>query len=209
MEDSSVAERERQTSRARAPAGRTGAPVDQDVWRAFTQGIAPIKGRERAPAERAPVVLKIEPKPAVRRAVPVPPPPQPKAPALPELKPGASPGVDRRTADRLRRGEFAIDVEIDLHGHTLEEAYRALAISIEKASAAGHRCVLVITGHGVRSSAGRGALREALPRWLNEPALRPRILTLAPAQPKHGGQGAFYVLLKRRRGQIGKEVGEK
>ena len=53
-----------------------------------------------------------------------------------------------------------------------------------------------------------GALREALPRWLNESALRPGILAIAPAQPKHGGRGAFYVLLKRRREQAGGRTGD-
>ena len=178
---------------------------DQEVWRTFTQDVAPLAGR--APKRlHAPVVPAVIAKPARPKPVPPAPVPQPMLPpALPELKLGATPGVDRRTAERLRRGEFAIDVTVDLHGHTLEEAHRALALSIQRASVAGHRCVLVITGHGERSATGRGALREALPRWLNESALRPGILAIAPAQPKHGGRGAFYVLLKRRREQTGAE----
>ena len=191
-----MVDRERQASRARARGARIPPAAEPDVWRAFTQDIAPLKGRDRTPVRSAPAI----PPPgkttvATRAAQPT---LRPKT-SLPELKPGLSPGVDRRTAERLRRGEIPLDIEIDLHGHTLEEAHRALRGFIERASAAGCRCVLVITGHGGRSAAGRGALREALPRWLNEPALRPRILALASAQPKHGGPGAFYVLLKRRR----------
>jgi DNA-nicking Smr family endonuclease len=45
----------------------------------------------------------------------------------------------------------------------------------------------------------RGILRRAVPRWLNEPDLRPLILGFAQAQPAHGGAGAFYVLLRRKR----------
>ena len=69
--------------------------------------------------------------------------------------------------------------------------------------------MLVITGKGSRSrgagaplSFGEGAmgvLREALPGWINRPALRPLVLAFCAARPKHGGDGAFYVLLKRRR----------
>lgn len=182
---------------------------DHDVWRAFTQDVAPLAGRAQkrllrvpAAAPVAPVSVRPKPVPATPAA------PTRIKPALPELKPGAAPGVDRRTAERLRRGEFTIDVTVDLHGHTLAEAHRTLALSIERAAVAGHRCVLVITGHGQRSATGRGALREALPRWLNESALRPGILAIAPAQPKHGGRGAFYVLLKRRREQAGGRAGD-
>jgi DNA-nicking Smr family endonuclease len=62
----------------------------------------------------------------------------------------------------------------------------------------GRRCVLVITGKGIwRSEAG--ILREMVPRWLNEAPNRARVLAIAHAQPRHGGQGALYVLLKRKR----------
>jgi DNA-nicking Smr family endonuclease len=60
------------------------------------------------------------------------------------------------------------------------------------------RTVLVITGKGGFGDA-RGVLREAVPRWLNEGDLRPRVLSCAWAQPKHGGAGALYVLLRRQR----------
>ena len=66
--------------------------------------------------------------------------------------------------------------------------------------------MLVITGKGLSDGDGdagagraRGVLRQAVPRWLNEPANRARILAVMPAQPKHGGAGALYVLLKRKR----------
>ena len=51
------------------------------------------------------------------------------------------------------------------------------------------------------SGRGSGVLREAVPRWLNEPPLRPRIIAFTQAQPKDGGHGALYVLLKRPRGE--------
>lgn len=117
---------------------------------------------------------------------------------LPELAPGTAPGVDSRTAEKLRRGELAINGRLDLHGHTQEEAHRALIAFVEAAWRRRARCVLVITGKG-RGSEGVGILRAALPRWLNAGPLRPRILAFAPAQAKHGGAGAVYVLLRRQR----------
>lgn len=106
---------------------------------------------------------------------------------------------------RLRRGALAIDGTLDLHGMTRAEAHQALDTFIAHAVDGGRRCLLVITGKGTRSGAddfGRprgGVLRAAVPRWLNAPSARPHILAMVPAQPRHGGDGAFYVLIKRRR----------
>jgi DNA-nicking Smr family endonuclease len=63
--------------------------------------------------------------------------------------------------------------------------------------ARGSRCVLVITGTGART--GGGILRQLTPRWLESPPNAPRVIAYAPAGPAHGGDGALYVLLRRRR----------
>jgi DNA-nicking Smr family endonuclease len=81
---------------------------------------------------------------------------------------------------------------------TQEEARRALDAFLARAAQAGKRSVLVITGKGGRGSSD-GVLRAAVPRWLNEAPNRARLLAFAPAQPPHGGAGALYLLLKRRR----------
>lgn len=117
-------------------------------------------------------------------------------PTLQPLQHGASPGVDRRTADRFRRGKMAVDGRIDLHGMTQEQAHGALHHFIESRYATGARCVLVITGKGAR---GEGILRRAVPRWLNDARLRPLILSFSHAQIPDGGEGALYVLLRRQR----------
>lgn len=109
---------------------------------------------------------------------------------------GESPGVDRRTADRFRRGRMTIDGRIDLHGMTQEQAHIALHHFIESRYAVGARSVLVITGKGAR---GEGVLRRAVPRWLNDARLRPLILSFSYAQIPDGGDGALYVLLRRHR----------
>ncbi|MET1026053.1 MAG: Smr/MutS family protein, partial [Dongiaceae bacterium] len=89
------------------------------------------------------------------------------------------------------------------HGRTQAEAHDALHGFILRAHQAGKRCLLVITGKGGVKTIGeqrtRGVLREAVPRWLNEPGLRRHILAFEHARPQHGGEGALYVLLKRDR----------
>lgn len=136
--------------------------------------------------------------PAVRR-------PQPVARPQPrpiELSPGATPGLDRANAERLRRGDMPIEGRLDLHGLTQAQAHDALDGFLGLSHAIGRRCVLVITGKGSfgeESGRGRGILRDLLPRWLNEAPNRTRVLAFTQAQPRHGGGGAFYVLLKRQR----------
>jgi DNA-nicking Smr family endonuclease len=92
-----------------------------------------------------------------------------------------------------------LDGEIDLHGLSLDEAGRALRAFLDDAYRGGRRSLLVITGRGQRAADGVGRIREALPRWLNEPETRPLVVAYAPARPRHGGHGAFYVLLRKRR----------
>jgi DNA-nicking Smr family endonuclease len=123
---------------------------------------------------------------------------------LQPLSHGAAPGVDRRTAERLRRGQIEPEAEIDLHGHRIADARRALAAFLEAASNQGLRSVLVITGKGLRSGLEEGVmprelLRDQVPAWLNEPANRARVLAFTYAQPRHGGRGALYVLLRKKR----------
>ena len=120
---------------------------------------------------------------------------------LSELKPGVTDGIDRSTANKFQKGKMSIDGRIDLHGMTQEVAHNALNAFIEDSWRAGKRCVLVITGKGSRADEyGRtGLLRERTPQWLSAPNLRNRILAIHQAQIQHGGAGAFYVLLKRRR----------
>jgi DNA-nicking Smr family endonuclease len=122
-------------------------------------------------------------------------PPRAKAvPAAPAPKP--NPGLDKRTAERFRKGEMAIDRRLDLHGMTQERAHAALDRFVRQAWADGLRVLLIITGKG---SGGEGVLRRSLPQWLAAGEHAPRVLRLETAQPKHGGGGAFYVLLRRQR----------
>ena len=107
------------------------------------------------------------------------------------------PGVDGHRADHLRRGELPIEGAMDLHGLTVEMAHAALQRFVMQSSSLGRRCLLIITGKGSRE--GTGILHREVPRWLNEPPLRNLLLGFSYAQPKHGGEGALYLLLKRQR----------
>jgi DNA-nicking Smr family endonuclease len=112
------------------------------------------------------------------------------------LDPQRPVGLDRRTWLRLKRGQVAIEQTLDLHGRTQDEAHGALARFLAGARAAGCRCVLVVTGKGLGSG---GTLRHMVPRWLNEGVNREHIVAFSPAQTRHGGAGALYVLLRRHR----------
>ena len=118
------------------------------------------------------------------------------------IKIGSVAGLKRRQADALRAGNIAIDAQLDLHGFSRREAGGKVAAFLARSARRGHRCVLVITGQGRRDplAKAKGVLRGGLERWLNEPATRPLLLACVPAQRRHGGQGAFYVLVRRRRG---------
>ena len=145
---------------------------------------------------------------------PPPPPPSPPAappaqarraeatpPPLPALEPGAGAGVDKRTSARLRKGRLAIEGRLDLHGMTQKEAHRALDHFLARSHDAHRRCVLVITGKGLSADGSVGVLRSALPGWLNQPPNRARVVAFSRAIPRDGGDGALYVLIKRKRGR--------
>ena len=121
---------------------------------------------------------------------------------------GDAPGVDKRTATRFRRGLMPIDATLDLHGHTQASGRQALAGFLRAHRAAGRRCVLVVTGKGLKDDWSVGALRQALPGWLNAPDLRRLILAYCHAQPQHGGSGAVYILLRRERARGGGRDGD-
>ena len=115
----------------------------------------------------------------------------------PELTPGNSAGLDKRNAQRLKRGQLRPEARVDLHGMTQVEAHAELNGFIAECRMADLRYVLVITGKGsVREG---GVLRRMVPRWLNQPPLRGMVIAIEQATPRDGGGGAYYLLLRRRR----------
>lgn len=114
--------------------------------------------------------------------------PAPQAP----LACGDYSGLDGATAQRLRQGRYPIHARLDLHGMTREQAHGAVTQAVQAAYHAGKRCLLVITGKG-------DVLRESLSSMLNAPDARGCLLAFGHAHALHGGTGAFYLVLKRRR----------
>ena len=152
------------------------------LWAAAVRDAAPLDGRALEPADE-----------------PAPQPPPKKAATTRHAAPPASGHGDlpigrleRQDLARLRRGMAALDARIDLHGLTEEQAHHAIDRFIELSWSAGRRLVLVITGKG-------GVLRALLPRWLAASRHRGRVLGVSEASPRHGGSGAYYLRLRRRR----------
>lgn len=113
--------------------------------------------------------------------------------------------MDKKAFMRMKRGKLSPEARIDLHGMTLARAHPALNGFIIDAHARGLRLVLVITGKGKDRDRGgpiperRGVLRHQVPDWLRMPPLGPLVLQVTAASRKHGGEGAWYVYLRRSR----------
>ena len=213
-------------------AGRGIGPEDRALWDQVTRDATPLEPELRATAaEAAPAPVKTGPPPPptpARTPTPIPARAPPRAPQI--LRPAGSgkqpaisidlagpavapvgrpePGLDRRNAERLRRGERAPDDRIDLHGLTAERAHRALDHRIGEALGRGERLILVITGKGGKKRntddapfmrEDEGVLRQQAPRWLRSGPHAAHIVGIYQAHPRHGGAGAFYVYLKKRR----------
>ena len=187
----------------------TTAPEDAELWQRLTAAVQPLHAETRKP--RATPKSKTPAKPATGKIIqPASTKPLPAAlPDLPVVRKRTIAGLDQRKADRLRRGELEIDARLDLHGMTQDAAHAALGSFMNRAAARSFRCVLVITGKGAPRQraeqaadvmpARGGILRSAVPRWLAEPTIRSLIVAIHPAAVQHGGDGALYVLLKRKR----------
>ncbi|HEX8167913.1 MAG TPA: Smr/MutS family protein [Beijerinckiaceae bacterium] len=168
---------------------------ERRLWAQVARAVTPLPGRTlpELPPERPPAQTEAPPPSAVA-------PPRPRTgPALPPLAP-----LDRKTLLALRRGARRADAVIDLHGMRQAEAHGALVAFLHRSRERGHAVVLVVTGKGA-SAAGeglfeeRGVLRRAVPHWLRLPELRAVVLGFEEAASRHGGSGALYVRLRKRR----------
>lgn len=102
-------------------------------------------------------------------------------------------GLNRMTLRKLRRREWPIQDELDLHGLTNEEARRLLVEFLHHASQGGFRCVNIIHGKGWRSEGRDGLLKVNTRHWLTQ---HPQVLAFCEAPLNAGGAGAVWVLLK-------------
>ena len=104
-------------------------------------------------------------------------------------------GLQHRTLRRLRRGEYRIEAELDLHGCTRREARQAVVEFLHHCQQHGYRVVRIIHGKGLGSHQKRGVLKQHVNHWLRQ---RDEVLAFCSALPRHGGTGALYLMLKRR-----------
>jgi DNA-nicking Smr family endonuclease len=108
-------------------------------------------------------------------------------------------GLDPRLLSQLRRGEFAMQSHIDLHGMTQPAAYQALTDFILESVRRGLRSVLVVHGRGLGSPGGRPVLKHRAANWLSHGTIGGHVLAFTTARAHDGGAGAMYVLLRREK----------
>lgn len=166
---------------------------ERALWNYITRDVEPIYGTENKKIPSPPAAARPPLSPLSRESVR-----EKGKSTAPFRRPGDYAGVDAATARKLKRGHLYIDRKLDLHGHNREQARIALLQALDKMREEGGRMLLVITGKGGRGGK-EGVLQQAVPRWLGEPELAPYVLVFDTARPEHGGAGALYVLLRRRR----------
>jgi DNA-nicking Smr family endonuclease len=204
-------------SRARLPAGRhILSEEDEELWASVAKTLEPVRRIERVMGPLEPAKRPEGPQTEVKRGRRGPAhhehPPMKARPVAPAPVRSSPPlaALDWRRARRLAAGRAEIEARLDLHGMRQSEAHVALRAFLVACHAKGLRTVLVITGKGgapdddpsthavVWSGRDRGILKRSVPRWLAEPELRAFVVGYTTAHPRHGGEGALYLLLRRR-----------
>jgi DNA-nicking Smr family endonuclease len=179
---------------------------DRRIWSRVTGTVTPPRKRKAARVQTdaahvevmAQVLSALETRPAPkplpkRKTTPAAPLAQTR-PASP--RPAAAPeDVEPNRKRRLTRERDPIEARIDLHGFGRFEAEDQLRGFLTASQARGMRAVLVITGQG---RLGGGVIRAAFAEWMHAPALRSVVSGYTVAHQRHGGNGAFYVTLRRK-----------
>jgi DNA-nicking Smr family endonuclease len=168
---------------------------ERALWDEITRSVRPLRAGPTAPA-----------KVAATAATPLPSSP-PRRPGQVRQRGEEAPApqverIERRQRQRLGRGIDLIDARIDLHGKHQREAYAVLLTFLRRAQHQGLRFVLIITGKGAgprEHGEERGVLRRQVPLWLKLPDFRACVGAFETAHAAHGGEGALYVRLRRRR----------
>jgi DNA-nicking Smr family endonuclease len=168
---------------------------EQALWTALTRSIKPLRPGARTPVMPA-VPVKAVPVTGLTKA------PMPTVAAAPARTPAAV--LDSGWERRIRNGNIAPDMAIDLHGHTLAAAHGRLNQALSAALARDVRVLLVVTGKppksaGVGSGSRRGAIRGEIGHWLETSSYADRIASVRVAHQRHGGDGALYIILRRKK----------
>ena len=167
---------------------------ERALWQKVVQSVRPMEGS-------APITPEPEPEPDRREPPPfVAVPPRRPVPTKRRAEPGTT--LDSTWDRRLARGLVPPDRIVDLHGHNLATAYDLLDRRLDQAVASGARLMLLITGKPPKEEGrpvARGAIRAAIGDWLAASRHAGDIAAVRNAHPRHGGAGALYVVLRRRR----------
>ena len=170
------------------------SPDEQALWRKVVETVRPLHGTA---AVAAPAPEAAPPPP--RAAAPAEAPPKPKPV---RAKPGPGATLDGSWDKRLTKGAVQPDATVDLHGHNLATAHALLDRRLDQAIADGARVLLLITGKpptSDRRPVARGAIRAAVGDWLAASRHASDIAAVRNAHPRHGGAGALYIILRRKR----------
>ncbi|MCA0400894.1 MAG: Smr/MutS family protein [Proteobacteria bacterium] len=171
------------------------SPEDHALWAHVTRSAKPLPGRKPLDIPQMPQAEPAQMPMGMTGA------PAPSAPLKPRGLPPLA-GIEKRVMRQLSRGTAPLERRIDLHGMRQAEAHAALLSFIHSAHHDGVRLVLVITGKGGGvDSRGeeKGILRRYVPHWLADPVMRRLVLGFESAARGHGGEGALYVRLRRKR----------
>lgn len=179
-------------------------PEEEALWGAVKRSVTPLRPE--------PPVAPPPPKPPVPEAAAIPPADiatSTQAPAKPPTgRPPLPPmhTLGRRERVKVVRGTTAIDGRLDLHGLRQDEARARLEGFLYRAQASGFKLVLVITGKGrpggdftALHEPERGVLRRVVPMWLSLPEFRALVVGYEEAHLAHGGGGALYIRIRRRK----------
>lgn len=181
---------------------------EQAAWSRLAESVTPLAGRTRPVVQaKAPEAPKAQPVGTARpkRVKPKPPTHVTRTPAPPPSRiPEAPAALDSHWERRFKAGRVEPDLTLDLHGHTLDTAYTRITAGLDQARAMGARVVLVIAGRErpvdpADRAHRRGAIRAKLLDWLAAGPHADSISAVRRAHRAHGGDGALYLILKRRR----------
>lgn len=177
---------------------RTSAEDDQTLFRRMMDNVRPLEQNKVGPYRQKPPAHPLkrqEDEQQVIRDMMS----DPLAPD--ELDTGeellfARNGIQSTVLRKLRRGQFSIEAELDLHRMTSDQARQAIADFLPRMGQSGKRCVRIIHGKGHGSFNKMPVLKNKVNHWLRQ---RDEVLAFCSARPVDGGTGALYVLLKRIR----------
>jgi DNA-nicking Smr family endonuclease len=166
-------------------------PTKSSAWEAYKRLVSPVAKKKKARPKPKAASTACARDQAQRE------PPRLPSTHCPPLPSSVVHPLERKREKSLRQGEIDIEAKLDLHGKTQVEAFEALWAFVARKTREGKRHLLIVTGKGNGST---GTLRRNLKDWLAQLPEAPLMLALREAAPKHGGEGAFYLVMRKKRG---------